>query len=108
MLGSVAILLVAGPLVPAWAGLGLGSGMVAVLAVATGLCESAAARLLRGAQKATPEQERLLAPVVTDLSAPGNWPARVKLRVLPDAAGVDIGATGRSTVLVTGGLLRAL
>lgn len=108
LLGSVAILLVVGPLVPAWAGLGLGLGMVAVLVVATGLCESAAARLLRGANKATPEQERLLAPVVTDLSASGNWPAGVKVRVLPAAAGVDVGATGRDTLLVTGGLLRAL
>ncbi|MBA2694707.1 MAG: hypothetical protein H0U62_02385 [Actinobacteria bacterium] len=53
VLGSVAILLVVGPLVPAWAGFGLGLGMVTVLVVTTGLCESTAARLLRGAHKAT-------------------------------------------------------
>ncbi|MGI8949733.1 MAG: hypothetical protein ACR2FV_17500 [Ornithinimicrobium sp.] len=108
VLGSVAILLVVGPLVPAWAGLGLGLGMVAVLVVATGLCESTAARLLRGAHKTTPEQDRLLAPVVTDLSASGNWPAGIQVRVLPAASGLDVGATGRNTLLVTGGLLRAL
>ncbi len=108
VLGSVAILLMVGPLVPTWAGLGLGVGVVAVLVVATGLCESTAARLLRGVHKATPKQGRLLAPVVTDLSASGNWPAGVSVRVLPAASGVDVGATGRDTLLITGGLLRAL
>lgn len=32
----------------------------------------------------------------------------MQFRVLPAAAGVDVGATGRDTLLVTGGLLRAL
>ncbi len=57
VLGSAAILTVVGPLVPTWAGTGLGVIILGVLVLATGVGEPTAARLLRGARPMSAVQQ---------------------------------------------------
>ncbi len=108
LLGWAAILIVVTPLLPVWAELAIALAVVAVMAIAFGLGESLACRLLVGTRLPRADEEHALAPAVTHVAATGRWPAGVEVRVLPHAWRVDVGATGRRTLLVTASLCRAL
>ena len=108
LLGSAAVLIVVSPLLPGWARVVIALMLVPLVAIAVGAGESLACRVLRGTRPPWDDEEQALAPAVTLVAGSGRWPADVEVRVLPHAWRVDVGATGRRTLLVTGGLCAAL
>ncbi|CAN5538103.1 hypothetical protein BH23ACT6_BH23ACT6_24970 [soil metagenome] len=108
LVGSAAILIVIAPLMPEWAQVVTALMLMPVVAIAFGLGEPLACWVLRGTRPPRADEEQALAPAVTQVAASVRWPPDVQIRVLPHAWRVDVGATGRRTLLVTDGLYRAL
>lgn len=106
---STTITVLVGALLPGPVGFTLFVGGLAVAAVlALGIREDLAAAVLLRARPLTPGEEAALAPAVTLLCRRGCGPPLIRLRVRPDRAEVAASGAGRSTVVLSGGLVAAV
>ena len=103
---STTITVLVGALLPGPVGFTLFVGGLAVAAVlALGIREDLAAAVLLRARPLTPGEDAALAPTVTLLCRRGCGPPLIRLRVRPGQPGVAASGAGRSTVVLSGGLV---
>lgn len=106
---STTITVLVGALLPGPVGFTVFVGGLAVAAVlALGIREDLAAAVLLRARPLTPGEEAALAPAVTLLCRSGCGPPLIRLRVRPQRAEVAASGAGRSTVVLSGGLVAAV
>ena len=108
MVASTAMTCAAGALLPPVPALvAFTLGLVIACSLLVGRLEPVAVRLLYGGAPLTAADQRVLAPVVAPLCPHGLGPPLVQVWVRPGGPPTDVTATGRSSVLVSRGLLEA-